>query len=187
MVRGIEKCRIVDDAKDRRRFLARLGDAAVSKGMIIYAWSLMGNHAHLLLWTGPVGLPSFTRSLLTGYAIDYNRRHGRHGHLFQNRYKSIMCEEDAYFRELVRYIHLNPIRAGLVKGLDQLDTYRWSGHSMLMGEVGYGWQDRAYVLSWFGRKERDALRAYREFMQEGLALGRRPDCLGSPHRLSPNA
>jgi hypothetical protein len=61
MVRGIEKRRIVDDAKDRRRFVARLGDAALSKGMTIYAWSLMGNHAHILLRTGPVGLPSFMR------------------------------------------------------------------------------------------------------------------------------
>jgi len=94
MVRGIEKRRIVDDAKDRRRFVARLGDAAVSKTMTIYAWSLMGNHAHILLRTGPVGLPSFMRAFLTGYAIDYNHRHGRHGHLFQNRYKSIVCEEN---------------------------------------------------------------------------------------------
>ena len=111
MVRGIEKRRIVDDAKDRRRFAARLGEAAISKGTTIYAWSLMGNHAHIQLRSGSVGLPSFMRGFLTGYAIDYNHRHRRHGHLFQNRYKSIVCEEDAYFRELVRYIHLNPLRA----------------------------------------------------------------------------
>ena len=138
----------------------------------------MGNHAHILLRSGSVGLPSFMRGFLTGYAIDYNHRHRRHGHLFQNRYKSIVCEEDAYFRALVRYIHLNPLRAGMVKDLDHLDQYRWSGHSVLMGQVEREWQDRSYVLSWFGRSERDAVRAYREFMQEGIALGRKPELVG---------
>jgi putative transposase len=178
MVRGIEKRRIVDDAKDRRRFVARLGEAAVSKGMAVYAWSLMTNHAHLLLRSGPGGLPSFMRGFLTGYAIDYNRRYGRHGHLFQNRYKSIVCEEDAYFRELVRYIHLNPIRAGLIENLDQLDRYRWCGHSVLLGGVDHVWQDRSYVLSWFGSRERDAMRAYREFVRQGIPLGSRPELVG---------
>ncbi len=102
MVRGIEKRRIVDDGKDRENFIARLDDAVTSTGMVIYAWALMPNHAHMLLRSGPQGLPAFMRRFLTGYAGDYNRRHRRHGHLFQNRYKSIVCEEDAYFRELQR-------------------------------------------------------------------------------------
>jgi putative transposase len=178
MVRGIEKRRIVDDGKYRRRFVSRLGDTASSKGMTIYAWSLMSNHAHILLRSGPMGLPPFMRGFLTGYAIDYNHHHGRHGHLFQNRYKSIVCEEDVYFRELVRYIHLNPMRVGLVKGLDRLDRYPWCSHSVLMGQVERGWQDRSYFLSWFGRKEKDAVRAYREFIREGIALGRRPELVG---------
>jgi putative transposase len=178
MVRGIEKRRIVEDGKDRRRFTSRLGNAASSKGMTIYAWSLMSNHAHILLRSGSVGLPAFMRAFLTGYAIDYNHRHHRHGHLFQNRYKSIVCEEDVYFRESVRYIHLNPIRAGLIKGLDQLERYPWCGHSVLMGQVEHGWQDRSYVLSWFGRKENDAVRAYHEFIGDGVALGSRPELVG---------
>jgi hypothetical protein len=73
------------------------------------------------------------RRLLTGYAVSFNLRHRRSGHLFQNRYRSIVCEEDAYLLELVRYIHLNVIRAGLVKDMGGLDRYRWSGHSVLMG------------------------------------------------------
>ena len=77
------------------------------------------------------------RRLLTGYAVSFNRRHRRHGQLFQNRYKSILCQEDAYFRELVRYIHLNPLRARLVKDLKALDKYPFSGHSVfsVFGDV----------------------------------------------------
>lgn len=175
MVRGIEKRKIVDDGRDRQAFVGRLGEVAGSTGTAIYAWSLMKNHAHILLRSGPAGLPRFMRRLLTGYAMDYNRRHRRHGHLFQNRYKSIVCEEDPYFRELVRYIHLNPLRAGLVKELKELDRYRWCGHSVLMGRVKYEWQDRSFVLGWFGQRERKAVAEYREYMQQGVSLGRRPE------------
>jgi len=104
------------------------------------------------------------RRLLTGYAQGYNRRHKRYGHLFQNRYKSIVCEEDGYFQELVRYIHLNPLRAGLVQNLGQLDRYPWSGHGVLTGKVQYSWQDADYVLSWFGKRAGQARRIYRRFV-----------------------
>jgi REP element-mobilizing transposase RayT len=112
MVRGIERKRIFADDKDRKDLMDRMGDLAVETGTAIYAWALLNNHAHILLRSGSCGLPAYMRRLLTGYAISFNRRHHRHGHLFQNRYKSIVCEEDPYFRELVRYIHLNPLRAG---------------------------------------------------------------------------
>ena len=86
------------------------------------------------------------RRLLTGYAIYFNRRHRRYGHLFQNRYKSILCQEDPYFLELVRYIHLNPLRANIVKDLRSLDKYPYTGHSALMGRFENDWQDMDYVL-----------------------------------------
>jgi hypothetical protein len=70
---------------------------------------------------------------MTGYAVTFNRRHRRAGHLFQNRYKSVVCEEDPYLLELIRYIHLNPLRANLVKDLKELDKYRWTGHSAILG------------------------------------------------------
>ncbi|MBI4573033.1 MAG: transposase [candidate division NC10 bacterium] len=178
MVRGIEKRRIVDDGKDRGKFIARLGEAAASTRMVIYAWALLPNHAHILLRSGPQGLPAFMRRFLTGYAGDYNRRHRRHGHLFQNRYKSIVCEEDAYFQELVRYIHLNPLRAGLVRDLTYLDRFAWCGHAVVMGNVHYAWQDRAHVLAWFGRREKAAVKAYRQYVADGIPLGRRPELVG---------
>ena len=119
IVRGIEKRRIVNDVADRKNFVNRLGELAGSTNTVIYAWALMTNHAHILLRSAEIGLSGFMRSLLTGYAILYNRRHRRWGYLFQNRYKSIVCDEQAYFTELVRYIHLNPLRARLVKNLSQ--------------------------------------------------------------------
>ncbi len=178
MIRGIEKLRIVDDDKDRQNFVKRLGDLAEETETKVYAWSLLTNHAHLLLRTGSSGLPKFMRRFLTGYAVTYNLRHLRHGHLFQNRYHSIVCDEDVYFQELVRYIHLNHLRATLVKDLSELDQYPWCGHSVVMGRVKYSWQDRDYVLSWFGKREGEARRAYQKYMEEGITQGRRAELGG---------
>jgi putative transposase len=178
ILRGIEKRRIVDDNKDRQNFIKRLGDLSEETETRIYAWSLMTNHCHLLLRSGPLGLPKFMRRLLTGYAVTYNLRHLRHGHLFQNRYHSIVCDEEVYFRELVRYVHLNPLRAHLVNNLSELDRYRWCGHAVLMGRIKNDWQDRDYVLSWFGKREGESRRAYRRYLSEGINQGRRPELVG---------
>ena len=98
-----------------------------------FAWSLIPDHFHLLFKTGSVPLSTLMRRLLTGYAISFNRRHHRCGHLFPNRYKSILCQEDSYLLELTRYIHLNPLRAKLVKSMKALDRYKYSGHGVIMG------------------------------------------------------
>jgi hypothetical protein len=118
------------------------------------------------------------RRLLTGYALSYNRRHRRIGHLFQNRYKSIVCEEEPYLLELVRYIHLNPLRAKEVKSLAELEQYPWSGHSVLVGRRKNNWQERRYVLRYFNDREGTAIRAYRRFIEEGKDQGRRPELVG---------
>ena len=118
------------------------------------------------------------RRLLTGYAVSFNRRHKRYGQLFQNRYKSIVCQEEVYLRELVRYIHLNPIRAGIVRTLTELNNYAYSGHSVLMGRKKRPWQDTHYVLSSFGRKVGEARRRYSAYVREGIEQGRRPEMVG---------
>jgi REP element-mobilizing transposase RayT len=97
-----------------KRFCAPTRKIAKETETPIYAWALMSNHAHILLCSGALGLAKFMRRVLTGYAVSYNWRHRRDGHVFQNRYKSMVCDGDGYFTELVRYIHLNPLRMELV-------------------------------------------------------------------------
>ncbi|MBW2143702.1 MAG: transposase [Deltaproteobacteria bacterium] len=178
IIRGIEKKKIVDDKYDRDNFVTRMGELSEETGTAVYSWSLMTNHAHILLKSGPQGLSHFMRRLLTGYAITYNLRHRRYGHLFQNRYKSIVCDEDVYFKELVGYIHLNPLRAKIVKNMSELDRYPWCGHSVIMGRKKREWQDRNYVLLWFGKRETDAKKAYRQYVRERIEEGRREDLVG---------
>ena len=133
MARGIERRKIFWDDKDRISFLERFAVILEETQTQCYAWSLIPNHFHLLLRTGPTPLKKVMGRLMTGYAVTFNKRHNRSGHLFQNRYKSVICEEDPYLLELIRYIHLNPLRAGLVKDLKELDKYPWTGHSTILG------------------------------------------------------
>ena len=178
MVRGINKSTIFDDDQDRQKFLDRLGQNIVEAKCSIYAWVLMTNHVHLLFKSGGKGISTVMRKLLTWYAIYYNRRHKRTGHLFENRYKSILCDEDNYLLALLRYIHLNPLRAGMVKTLEELDRYPWSGHSAVMNKRECLWMDIDYVLLQFNDTRRKARNAYRTFVQEGIGMGRKPELTG---------
>ncbi len=137
MVRGIDGCSIFLDEKDRTSFLDRFSRLLKALDTECLAWCLLDNHVHLLLKPHQRSLAMFMRRLLTGHAVTFNLRHKRSGHLFQNRFKSIVCEEEAYLLELVRYIHLNPLRAGMVSDMNQLDAYPWSGHAVLMGTRGF--------------------------------------------------
>jgi len=138
----------------------------------------MTNHVHLLVRTGIAPLSTVMRRQLTGYAMAFNRRHNRHGQLFQNRYKSILCQEDAYLLELTRYIHLNPLRAGLAKNLAALDKYPYCGHSVLMGVQSFKWQECVKILGLFDSHLSTARGHYRAFVQKGIAAGRRPELTG---------
>ena len=150
IARGINRQAIFSDDTDRNGFLDRLGDILVDTKTACYAWALIANHFHLLLRTGATPISAVMRRLLTGYAVTYNRRHGRCGHLFQNRYKSILCEEDPYLLELVRYIHLKPIIAKLVDDYRALSKYAYCGHRVILGGQKQDWQDMEYVLGLFG-------------------------------------
>jgi REP element-mobilizing transposase RayT len=178
MIRGLDRQLIFRTEADRVDFINRVTDVHKATGLTILAWALLPNHAHLLVRTGQRPLSTAMRSLLTGYAGAFNRRHHRVGHLFQNRYKSILVEEEPYLLELVRYIHLNPLRVGLVKDLAGLKRYPWSGHSALVGKVPRPWQERAEILGQFATGQGLAKRRYLEFMAAGATQGRRPELQG---------
>ena len=178
MIRGIERRKIFMDDNDRDDFLSRLEKLIPVTGTSCFAWAFMPNHAHFLFRTGSAPIATLMRRLLTGYAVYFNHRHKRSGQLFQNRYKSILCQEDAYLTELVRYIHLNPVRAGLVKNMAELRKYAYCGHSVLMGNRKRDWQDTDYVLNYFGKRRNAACRHYEAFVEEGLHQGRREDLVG---------
>lgn len=184
MVRGIEKRDIFLDDDDKALFLERLSKLLIATGTDCLAWALMSNHFHLLLRPQSSKLSVFMRRLLTGYAVVFNLRHHRSGHLFQNRYKSIVCEEASYLLELVRYIHLNPLRVGLAETLDDLDSYQWSGHAVIMGKGACAGQSVDDVLLMFESRKGTARKKYRSFVEDGIRLGKRDELVGGGLRRS---
>jgi REP element-mobilizing transposase RayT len=184
MVRGIERRPLFRDTRDRADFVARVAALAAARAWTVYAWALLPNHVHLLVRTAARPLATTMRALLAGYAGAFNRRHHRHGHLFQNRYKSIVVEEEPYLLELVRYLHLNPLRARVVPDLAALARYRWAGHAVLLGRRAAPWQDTRTVLARFAPTRRRARERYRTFVGEGVAQGRRLELQGGGLRRS---
>ncbi len=178
IIRGVERRDIFLDDTDRQSFLDRFSLLLVQTETDCLAWSFMTNHVHMLLRPSQGKLAQFMRRLLTGYAVTFNLRHQRSGHLFQNRYKSIICEEDPYLLELVRYIHLNPLRAGIVKDIDELIGYPWSGHGVLMGRRAMDGQNTEEVLGYFGRRKKNAREKYQTFVEDGISMGRREELVG---------
>ena len=203
MARGIERRKIFWDDKDCSSFLERLALILEETQTQCYAWALIPNHFHILLRIGPTTLSKVMRRLMTGYAVTFNIRHRRSGHLFQNRYKSVVCEEDPYLLELIRYIHLNPLRAKLVQDLKELDKYPWTGHSAILGwrknplvpdppsnednknpvnpvnkEKSLAEKTIEDVLLHFGETHKVARSRYRQFVEKGIKHGRREDLQG---------
>jgi REP element-mobilizing transposase RayT len=178
IVRGIEQSKIFKGWPDRNNFSNRLGKIIQETETRCFAWALLPDHFHLLVKTGNVSIATVMRRLLTGHAAFFNKRHRRYGPLFQNRYKSILCQEDIYFPELVRYIHLNPMRAKIVKNIEALDKYPFSGHRVLMGKVKNDWQDIEGVLKLYDERLWVARRRYRAFVRKGITQGRREDLTG---------
>jgi len=178
IIRGIERRNIFKDNHDRDDLLARLANLLPETRITCYSWALMSNHAHFLFRTGDIPLSTLMRRLLTGYVVTFNRRHKRYGPLFQNRYKSILCQEDPYLKELVRYMHLNPLRAKIVSTVSELGKYAYSGHSVLLGKRKRDWQDVNYVLSFFGRSIKRARGQYLTYVTEGVSQGRHPELVG---------
>jgi putative transposase len=178
IARGIERRPIFNSSYDYLDFLSRIEINLSRYPCQIFAWALMPNHFHLLIRSGAQGIYPFMKRLMTGYAVSFNQRHHRAGHLFQNRYKSIVCEEAAYLLELVRYIHLNPYRAKIVKNLRELSVFPYTGHPVLLGEKTSAWQSREEVLSLFSKDSSAGIKGYVRFMEDGENQGARPDLMG---------
>jgi putative transposase len=178
IVRGIERRKVFADDMDRNNFVDRLSAIVTDTNTACYAWALIPNHFHLFLRTGQVPVATVMRRLLTGHAGYFNKRHRRSGHLFQNRYKSILCQEDTYLLKLVRYIHLNPLRAKIIQDDKELKKYPFSGHSALMGKLKRGWQDTDWILKLFDHRLPTARRRYHAFVEKGISTGRRKDLTG---------
>ena len=176
IVRGIERRKNFRSDYDRKNFLNRLGELIPETQTDCFAWALIPNH--LLLRTGLIPVSVLMSRLLTGYAVWFNKKYRRHGQLFQNRYKSILCQEDPYLKELVRYIHLNPLRAGLVEDMKKLDIHPWCGHSVVMNKTKQSWQNVDYVYGLFSDQKRLARKRYRVFVEKGIPEGKRPDLVG---------
>jgi len=168
MARGVARGDIFLDGEDREAFLLRLAASVEHGDLTVYAWALMPNHLHLLAGSPAGRLSAAMRRLLSSYAGYFNSRHRRVGHLFQNRFKSLLVDADEYLLELVRYVHLNPIRAGLVGSLDALEDYPWTGHPTLLGQATLPWQSVDAVLALFAARAGKARAAYRAFLAEGL-------------------
>ncbi len=168
ITRGNRKQVIFLDEKDFKQFLTYLLNCKNRFSFRLYAYALMQNHLHLLIEVGEVPLSRTMQTLLFAYASYFNRRYGEVGHLFQGRYKAILCDKDAYLKELVRYIHLNPVRAGLVK---RPEDYEWGSHLSYLGKGGKGLIDEGFVLEQFGGSGSLGRKRYREFVWEGMRGG----------------
>ena len=172
ITRGNSRQQIFSEQDDYKIFLEYLRTLKERKPFELYAFCLMPNHVHLLIEVKKEPLSVIMQRLLTGYTRYFNMKNKKRGHLFQGRYKAILCEKDSYLLELVRYIHLNPVRAKIVKKPSQ---WEWSGHGSLLGTVKNELIDEEDMLKLFCSEKNKARSLYEEFIRDGVALGHRGD------------
>lgn len=170
VVRGVERRTIFLDDDDRRDLLGRLDRVLPESGMPCLAWVLIPNHLHLLVRTASVSISRVMARVGTGYVRRFNERHGRVGHLVQNRFRSRPIEDEADLRGVLRYVHLNPLKHGLVGGLAELDRYPWSGHRALAGlEAPRRFHDPSGALAVFDPDPARARQDLQLELREGAA------------------
>ena len=169
MARTFNDMKLFGDDADRTQYLSCLSHRIKETGFICYAWVLMDTHIHLLIRTTELPLWRLMKPLQCDYAHYYNRKNGRRGPLFSDRYKSIATQDQYYLEQLIRYIHLNPVRAGICKTIDELDRYSWCGHRAIMANESNGFQELKQVLRRFGKTTEEARMKYREFIEAGIA------------------
>ena len=169
MVRGVDRRDIFRDDDDRRDLLRRLSYVLPESDCTCFAWVLMSNHFHLVVRTGEVPVGRVMARVGTGYAMYFNGRYGRVGHLVQNRFKSRLVRDDDDLLNLIRYVHLNPVSAGFVSSLASLRHYPWSGHAALMGGRPQPFHHSTKALALFANDPTTARSQLGRFMQAGIA------------------
>jgi putative transposase len=179
MARGIEGRSIFLDDRDRADLLDRLCEIVPECGAKFYAWAFMPNHVHFVIRSGPVSVSRLMQRVTTGFATRFNLRHDRVGHLFQNRFRSRLVSADDDLQGLVRYVHLNPIAAGMIADLDGLASWPWSGHGALTGQrAAWEFEDASGSLELFASDVVAARGGLRRWMQEGIAALATPEEYG---------
>ena len=168
IARGNRRQAIFLDKKDFKTYLSFLAEYKRKFSFHLYAYALMKNHLHLLMAVEEIPLSKIMQILQFRFTRYFNKRYRKIGHLFQGRYKAILCDQDPYLLELVRYIHLNPVRCRVVGDPDQ---YLWTGHLSYMGMGKDELLDKEFVLRQFGRGRNQARRRYRQFVLDALPLG----------------
>lgn len=169
IVRGNQRQAIFNDDRDRTKYLELLEHYRKRHGFVLYAYVLMSNHVHLLLETQKSPISRVMQVINFTYTRYFNQRHKKVGHLFQGRYKAYLCDRDKYLLILIRYIHLNPVRAKLAI---KPHVYKWSSHREYIDNVkGIVETDR--VLRMFSERPSEARKQYREFVD--IAIGIKPD------------
>ncbi len=190
----VDKARLFKDDADRERFLERLGERVEQFHIRLYLFVLMTNHFHLVFETPEGNCSKFMQTLATAYTVYYNRRHGRHGHLLDGRFKAKLVDGDDYLLALSRYVHLNPVEVGewkekpIKERIACLRDYRWSSYPGYIGKCkAMDFVAQGPLLARMQGKERDRPRRYREFIETGLAesdddfkvaLKQSPRCIG---------
>ena len=170
IARGNQKQRIFKDHADFQRYLLTLTTYKNRTGSHIYAYVLMNNHVHLLIETGDIPLSKIMQGVNQTYTMYFNRRYRTVGHLFQGRYKAILCDRDAYLLGLIKYIHKNPLRAKIA---ERLDAYAWSSHHAYTGKNNpLALVDVDQVLRLFSENKGRARTKYREFMADQDTLNK---------------
>ena len=162
ILRGNGRDSIFFDTDDRQRWESLISDGIKRYHHRIHAYCWMNNHVHLAIQCREVPLSKFMSFVASQYAKSTNKKLGRSGHLFERRHRAILVQADAYLKELVRYIHCNPLRAGMVESLTE---YQWSSHPAYMTGAKPPWLTLDWVLSAFGDSVVDARQKYARFMQ----------------------
>jgi REP element-mobilizing transposase RayT len=158
MLRGINHQIIFEDDEDYQKYLQTLKTYQEKSGYIIYAWCLMGNHLHLLVKEETEDLGIAFKRIGASYVYWYNWKYGRRGHLFQDRFKSEAVEDDSYFLTVIRYIHQNPLKAGIVK---DITDYRWSSYGEYIGKPWIC--DTDFAFNMFSTDRVKAVKLFKEF------------------------